>query len=189
MFRDTKKTQLRYPNGPMDFIHLDKEVELLSHPNKVTKDRLNRFKQERTYRCISLHKTAGRQQLSRNSCWSHRPNRRQRPHAFGLTANHPSGRQHKLNKVRHRSASGMEKSPQKRTREMSPIGSIANPVLLDSSDEETATADEDHSVILSPQSPPDHERGHQSLEYMLSLQYTLLQMTAEKILNSAVFLT
>ena len=73
-------------------------------PNEVTKDKLNRFKQERTYRHISLHKTAGRQQLFRNSCWSPRPNRRQRHHAFGPIANLPSGRQHKLNKVRHRSA-------------------------------------------------------------------------------------
>ena len=60
----------------------------------------------------------------------------------------------------------MEKSPQKRTREMSPIRSIDDPVLVDSSDEETKTADEDHPIILSPQSPPDHERGHQLLEYV-----------------------
>ena len=80
----------------------------------------------------------------------------------------------------------MEKSPWKRTWEMSPIRSIADPVIVDNSDEEIETADEDHSVILSPQSPPDHERGHQSLDMCLSLQYTLLQMTAQKILNSAI---
>ena len=28
----TPKSPLRYPDGPMDFIHLDKEVELISHP-------------------------------------------------------------------------------------------------------------------------------------------------------------
>ena len=60
----------------------------------------------------------------------------------------------------------MEKSPQKRTRKMSPIRSIADPVIVDSSDEETETGDEDHSVTLSPQSPTDHERGHQPLEYV-----------------------
>ena len=50
----------------------------------------------------------------------------------------------------------MERSTWKRTREMSPIGSIDDPVIVDSSDEETETADENHSVTLSPQSPPDH---------------------------------
>ena len=93
-------------------------------PNKVIKGKLKKFRQERIYRCISLHKTAGRQQLFRNSCWSPRPNRRQRSSAFGLPANHPSGRQYRLNKVRNQSHSIMDKSPRKRTREMSPVRSI-----------------------------------------------------------------
>ena len=46
---------------------------------------------------------------------------------------------------------------------MSPTRSFADPVIVDSSDEETETADEDHKDDLSPQSPPDHERGHQPL--------------------------
>ena len=49
---------------------------------------------------------------------------------------------------------------------MSPTGSLADPVLVSSSDEETETPDEDHPVTLSPQSPPDYERGHQPLEYV-----------------------
>ena len=130
-------------------------------PNQVTKDKLNKFNQERTHRCISLHKTVGRQKQFRNSYWSPRPNRKQHPLPYGLSADHP-----KLNKVRHRSSSGMEKSPRKRTREMSPTGSLADPVLVSSSDEETEMPDEDHPVTLSPQSPLDHERGHQPLEYV-----------------------
>ena len=57
-------------------------------PNKVTKDKLNRFNQERTHQCISLHKTAGRQKQFRNSYWSPRPNRKN-SHAYGLIADHP----------------------------------------------------------------------------------------------------
>ena len=60
----------------------------------------------------------------------------------------------------------MEKSSRKRIREMSLTGSLADPVLLSSSDEETKTLDENHPVTLSPQSPADHERGHQPLEYV-----------------------
>ena len=49
---------------------------------------------------------------------------------------------------------------------MSLVGSIADPVIVDSSDEETETADEDRSVTLLPQSPPDHERGHHPVRYV-----------------------
>ena len=35
--------------------------------NQVTKDKLNKFNQERTHRCFSLHRTAGRQKQFRNS--------------------------------------------------------------------------------------------------------------------------
>ena len=60
----------------------------------------------------------------------------------------------------------MEKSPRKRFREMSPARSWSDPVIIASSDEETDTADEFQLDALSPQSPPDHERGHQPLEYV-----------------------
>ena len=49
---------------------------------------------------------------------------------------------------------------------MSPTGSFADPVVVDSSDEETETTDEDHKDDLSPQSPPDHEKGCQPLKYV-----------------------
>ena len=60
----------------------------------------------------------------------------------------------------------MEKSPSKRIREMSPTGSFADPVVVNSSDEETETTDINHSDDLSLQSPPDHEKGHQPLKYV-----------------------
>ena len=134
----------------MDILNLVHEMENLPYPDQVTKDKLNKFNQERTNRHISLHRTARRQKQFRNSYWSPRPNRKQHPLPYGLNAGHPSAKQHKLNKVRHRSSSGMEKSPRKRTREMSPTGSLTDPVLVSSSDEETEIPDEDHPVTLSP---------------------------------------
>ena len=130
-------------------------------PNKVTKDKLEKFNKEKTHRCISLHRTAGRQKMFKISYWSPRPNRRQNFHA-----DHPSVKQCQLNKVRYRSSSKMEKSPRKRFREMSPARSWSDPVIIASSDEETETEDEFQLDALSPQSPPDHERGHQPLEYV-----------------------
>ena len=49
---------------------------------------------------------------------------------------------------------------------MSPTGSWSDPLIVASSGEETDTADEFQlDTTLSPQSPPDHERGQQPLEY------------------------
>ena len=49
---------------------------------------------------------------------------------------------------------------------MSPAGSWSDPAIVASSGEETDTADEFQLDSLSPQSPPDHERGPQPLEYV-----------------------
>ena len=124
-------------------------------PHKVTKDKLTRYRKEKTQKHISLHRTAGRHRMKDTRCWSPRPNRR-----HNLPANHPSVRQCKLNKVRYRNGSSMEKPRKKRTfREMSPAGSWSDPVIVASSGEETDTDDEFQLDSLSPQSPPDHERG------------------------------
>ena len=64
---------------------------------------------------------------------------------------------------------------------MYPAGSWSDPVIVASSGDETDTADESQLDNLSPQPPPDYERGHQALEYMpKSPVYPLLQMTAQK---------
>ena len=151
-------------------------------PNRVTKDKLTNFRREKTQKHISLHKTAGRQQLKNHRCWSPRPNRRQ-----NLPANHPSVRQCQLNKVRYRSGPRMEKPLKRTLKEISPAGSWSDPVIVASSGDETDTADEFQLDTLSPQSQPDHERGYQPLEYVpKSPVYPLLQMTAQK---NQVFLT
>ena len=77
-------------------------------PNKVTKDKLTRYRQEKTHKHISLHKTARRHQMKNTRCWSPTPNRR-----HNLPANHPSVRQCQLNKVRYRNGSSMEKPHKK----------------------------------------------------------------------------
>ena len=89
-------------------------------PNKVTKDKLSRFTQQKTHRGISLNKTAGRQGWSKRSNWSPRPNKGHNPRAFGLISGpctSPSSRQQKLNKVRKEEAS---LNPRKRIREATP---------------------------------------------------------------------
>ena len=48
-------------------------------PNKLTKDKLSRFTQQKTHKGISLNKTAGRQGWSKRSNWSPRPNKDEQP--------------------------------------------------------------------------------------------------------------
>ena len=122
-------------------------------PNKVTKDRLLRFTQQKTHRGISLNKTAGRQGWSKRSNWSPRPNKGHNPRAFGLISGpctSPSSRQQKLNKVRKEEASP---NPRKRIREATPFNSYNTPVVISSDEEE-------EQEKTSPTSPPDHEKGH-----------------------------
>ena len=49
---------------------------------------------------------------------------------------------------------------------MSPAGPWSDPVIVASSGEETESADEFQLDSLSPQSPPDHNRGPQPIEYV-----------------------
>ena len=77
-------------------------------PNRVTKDKLTKFRQERIHQHIRFHKTTGRQQLSQDRCWSTRPNRGQNFHH-----NHHTVKQSQVNKVRYRSSPRMEESPRK----------------------------------------------------------------------------
>ena len=84
--------------------------------NKVTKDKLSRFTQQKTHRGISLNRTAGRQGRSKRSIWFPRPNKDHNPRAFGLISDpctSPSSRQQKLNKVRKEEASPNPKEESK----------------------------------------------------------------------------
>ena len=75
----------------------------------------------------------------------------------------------------------MEKLHKRTFKEVSPAGSWSDPVILASSGDETDTPDEFQLDNLSPLSPPDHQRGHQPLEYVpKSPVYPLLLMTAQK---------
>ena len=72
-------------------------------PNKVTKDKMTRFTQQKTHRGISLNKTAGRQSWNKRSNWSPRPTKDHNPRAFGLISGPcptHSSRQEQLNHVR-----------------------------------------------------------------------------------------
>ena len=122
-------------------------------PNKVTKDKLSSFTQQKTHRGISLYRTAGRQGGSKRSNWSPRPTEDHNPRAFGLISGpctSPSSRQQKLNKVRKEETSPY---PRKRAWEATPFNPHGAPLVISLDEEE----EQDKT---SPTSPQDHEKGH-----------------------------
>ena len=125
-------------------------------PNKVTKDKLNRFTQQKTRRGISLNRTTGRQGHNGRSSWSPRPNKKYNPRALGLISGpcpfHFS-RQVQLNKIRKEEDEECSPNPRKRAREATPFTTHEAPLEISSDEEE----DQDKT---SPTSPPDHKRGH-----------------------------
>ena len=97
-------------------------------PNRVTKDKLTRFAQQKTYRGISLNKTAERQGQNQRSNWSPRPDKDHNPRAFGIISGpcHPhSSRQDQLDQLRQETSEG---NPRKRARETTPLSSPDTPL-------------------------------------------------------------
>ena len=122
-------------------------------PNKVTKDKLTRFTQQKTHRGISLNKTAGRQSWNKKNNWSPRPTKDHNSRAFGLISGpcpSHSSRQEQLNHVREEASSP---NPRKRAREATPFSTHDAPLVVSSDEEEGQDS-------TSPTSPPDHEKGH-----------------------------
>ena len=121
-------------------------------PNKVTKDKLTMFTQQKTHRGISLNKTAGRQSWNKRSNWSPRPTKDHNPRAFGLISgpcHTHSSRQDQLDQVRKEAS---DTKPRKRAREATPFGTHDAPLVISS--------DEEGQDTTPPSSPPNHERGH-----------------------------
>ena len=151
-------------------------------PNRVTKEKLKIFRQQRMHKSISLHQTVGRNRCDRKTFWSPRPNKPHNPRAFGLLCDtdHQDvfSRQEKLDQAR---SLAQQPSPRKRPRQESLSASLDDLPLVISSDKEdpdhigvTHQANsEDNSQVdhikgkeeESPLSPPDHEKGPQALAY------------------------
>ena len=124
-------------------------------PNRVTKDKLNRFAQQKTHKGISLNKTARRQGQNRRSSWSPKPTKKYNPRALGLISGpcpSHSSRQVQLNKIRKEDEE-CGPNTRKRAREATPFTTYEAPLVVSSDEEE----DQDET---SPTSPPDHEKGH-----------------------------
>ena len=160
----------------MELIQLEEVLEPVTHPNMITKEKIQCLKQVKVERQISLYRTAG-QDVMKWSAWKTTPPQ-YNPRAEGLLEQNdpqPKGAgkmQRKLNKVR------FESRPRKRQRHMPKEDD--DPIIVAYSDEdeevgpiiivaglegdEQKEQEEEHTREEEPpQSPPEEEKG--SLPY------------------------
>ena len=120
----------------MDGLNLEEELDHTIHSQQGDQGQVDKVQTGEDPEAHQLTQTAGRHQMKSTRHWSPRPNRR-----HNLPANHPSVRQCQLNKVKYRNSSSMERPPKRTLKEMSPAGSLSDPVIVASSEEETDSAD------------------------------------------------
>ena len=135
----------------------------LTHPpNTQTKEKMRKYRLQRTGRRISLFRTSGRPRQMRNSHWSPRPEarcntpyRRRTPSPTKQAARYPRP-----------SPSSSTQMTKKTTR-----GDWSDESTDSASEaavyhEEAKTPGKIQSTILSPESPPEYEKGLSNLDYV-----------------------
>ena len=135
-------------------------------PNQVTKEKIRKFRQERTSKRISLYKTAERCRQLECGHWSPRPDRKQQPkfnrkqqhHPYSLRTHSP-GKQQQLNHVRQQNSCTRKQPLRKRVRKMSSTDSLTDSATSKLFYGKTDITDAVHSIDLSPQSPPEYKKG------------------------------
>ena len=81
MCQDLQRTYWN-PDGPMDVMHLEKNLEFHPPPNTQTKEKMRKYKLQKAGRRISLFRTAGEPGQMRNSHWSPRQEARCHVHPY-----------------------------------------------------------------------------------------------------------
>ena len=128
-------------------------------PNTQTKEKIRKYRLQRAGRRISLFRTAGR-----NSYRSPRPDFRCKNGSYKHHRRSPSPAR---SAVRRQDPSPSTK-PQwrKLIEEENWSDSTESAAEVATNDQQSATQDKVRSTILSPESPPDHERGLPTTDYI-----------------------
>ena len=135
-------------------------------PNTQTKEKMRKLKLQKAGRRISLFSTAGKTRQRWNSHWSPRPEARCQTH------HHPESRTPSPDKKQQAAQDPRPNQPaqplktKKRER-----GDWSDDSSTDSAPETTyheqsKLVDKIHSTILSPESPPEYEKGLSNLDYV-----------------------
>ena len=136
-----------------------------SSPNTQTKEKMRKFKLQKAGRRISLFRTAGRPRQMRNSHWSPRPEARCQTHHYPERMPSPDKKQQAAQDPRpFQSAQSLMTKKRER-------GDWSDDSSTDSAPETTYheqlnMAGKIHSTALSPESPPEYEKGLSNLDYV-----------------------
>ena len=137
----------------------------LTHtPNTQTKEKMRKFRMQKEGRRISLFKTSGRPRQMRNGHWSPRPEARcHTPHPYRRTPS-PTKQAARYSRPSPPSSAQMTKKTVR--------GDWSDESSTDSAPETAAYHKEStvpgkiQSTLLSPESPPNYERGLSNLDYV-----------------------
>ena len=161
LYVKTTRGHIRDPNGPLDVLLLEKELEPSPPPNTQTKEKMRKFRLQRAGRRISLFRTAG---SSRNSHRSPRPE----PWCKNISHKHHRRTPSPAKPAARRQYPSPSAQPQwkKKIEEENWSDSTESAAEAATYHQQSATQDKVKSTILSPESPPDHERGLSTTDYI-----------------------
>ena len=154
------------PDGSMDVLHLEKNMEFHPPPNTQTKEKMRKYKLQKAGRRISLLRTAGRNRQMKNSYWSPRPEARHHLHLYSerrTPSPHKKQQPAQGHQPNHTAQTLLHK---KRQREEYFDGSSTDSAHTDTYYEQSDMAGGFHSTALSPESPPEYEKGLKSVDYI-----------------------
>ena len=135
----------------------------LTHPpNTQTKEKMRKYRLQRAGRRISLFRTAGRPSQMKNSHWSPRPEARCRTPYRRRTPS-PTKQAARYPRPSPSSSTQMTKKTTRGDWSDESTDSASEAAVYH---EEAKTTGKIQSTILSPESPPEYEKGLSSLDYV-----------------------
>ena len=141
-------------------------MEFHPPPNTQTKEKMRKYKLQKAGRRISLFRTAGRSKQMKNRCWSPRPEARHHLHLYAerrTPSPHKKQQPVQDHQPSHTTQTLLHK---KRQREEYSDDSSTDSIPTDTYYEQSDLADGFHSIALSPESPPEYEKGLKSVDYI-----------------------
>ena len=135
-------------------------------PNTQTKEKMRKYKLQKAGRRISLFRTAGKPRQMRNSHWSPRPEARPHVHPYSerrTPSPHKKQQSAQGHQPNHSAQTLLHK---KRQREDYSDGSSTDSAPTNTYYEQSNMAGRFHSTALSPESPPEYEKGLSNVDYI-----------------------
>ena len=150
----------------MDVMFLEKNLEFHPPPNTHTKEKMRKYKLQKAGRKISLFRTAGRPRQTRNSHWSPRPEARCQAHPYSERRTPSPDKKQQAAQGHRPNQSAQTLLTKKRERGDWSDDSSTDSAPTNTYHEQSKMAGKFNSTALSPESPPEYEKGLSNLDYI-----------------------